>query len=211
MRPITRDEEIVLFHYTLGVAMLNWASVENVIRTILVTGFKNEMFNREALSVGFFALEGFGARLKFADNVISRKLASMNPDAHGTWKQLAIDARALSGARNKLAHWAIAKYWHRAPGLRVVLSPWVYKKPTRKTKKPVPAEGSLSIREMYRISLQFIALAAALENFSSRILGHAEPHAKSAERAGDPPTADNLAHQIREVFSDQPQPSSPKP
>lgn len=200
---MTRDEEIVTFHYILGVAIANWTKVENNIAKIMAACFKSEELNREALGVGFFSLEGFGARLKFADSVISRKIAG-NPILHEDWKALADRARTIVKGRNKLAHWAIGKYWHRASGLRVVLVPWVYEKSRKKSKQPLPPRGSLNIREMYRLSMSFLAFAAALDNFRHRAIGKQERHAKSDEQAGNPPTADSLGREIREVFSNRP-------
>jgi hypothetical protein len=196
----SRDQEIVVFHYVLGVALANWSRVENGVRRIMVSGFAAQDLNHEALSVGFFSLEGFRARLRLADSVISRKLAP-HPQHHDDWKALAEKAKTISRSRNKLAHWSVGKYWDRKPGLRIVLTPWVYKKPKRKTKKPMPPEGSLTIREIYRLSLAFLAFATAMDNFLHRIAGKPEPNAKEAERPKEPPSFDELAREIRDVFT----------
>jgi hypothetical protein len=45
---MSRDEEIVVFHYQLGVAISQWSSVENMIRYIVICMFKHEDLNQEA-------------------------------------------------------------------------------------------------------------------------------------------------------------------
>jgi len=72
---MTRDEEIVAFHYRLGVAITEWSNVEKGLSTIVVACFRHADLNREALGVGFFSLEGFRAKLEFSDGIVSKKLA----------------------------------------------------------------------------------------------------------------------------------------
>jgi len=207
---MTKEEEIVVFHYVLGVAIANFSAVENTILRLMSGSFPNERLNREAIAIGFFSLEGFRSRLILADAVISRKLGVAPKQLRDQWRPLHERARALSTQRNKLAHWGSAQYWHRRPGLRVVLAPWIYKKTDKKTKKPQPPPGSLTIREIYRLSMSFLALAAALENYYARVSNTQERHAASDEQPGHPPTPEYLAGLIREVFSKKPQPSPEK-
>jgi hypothetical protein len=205
---MTKDEEIVLFHYTLGTAITQWSLVENLIANVVLCFYQNHTIGRHALAVGYFSLEGFRTKLQFADGLISRSLGT---DPRKTeWKKLFDKARSLSVHRNKLAHWQIAKYWHRRPGMRVVLSPWLQKKSARKTKNPIPPDGSLTIRELYKSHLAFIALSVSLENFLHRLVGREAPHAASDEQPTSPPTVETLMRQIREVLSDQQKSSKSK-
>ncbi|MEO8164108.1 MAG: hypothetical protein ABI619_01805 [Betaproteobacteria bacterium] len=198
---ITQDEEIVAFHYCLGVAITQWSNVESMLRNIVVACFKDEELNREALSVGFLSLEGFRAKLDFANRAVGRKLAGSGLSAD--WDRLVERTKTLSTQRNKLAHWALGKYWQLPEGRRVVLTPWVYPKPKRRTKVPRPPNGSMHIRDIDGLSKEFVALAATLENFLHRAVGQPEPHSKSAERSQGPQTLSSLLRQLREIFSGQ--------
>ena len=205
---MTEDEEIVVFHYCLGVAITQWSSVENMLRNIVIACFKDEELNREALSVGFFSLEGFRAKLDFANRAVGRKIAGSKHSED--WGKLVERTRSLSTQRNKLAHWSLGKYWQLPQGTRVVLSPWVFAKLKRRTKFPRPPNGSLHIRDIDRLSKEFMALAASLENFLHRATGQPEPHPKSAEQSMNPQTLPMLRREIREVFSVRPAPSPRK-
>lgn len=199
---MTRDEEIIAFHYCLGVAITQWSNVEMALSTVVVACFRPADLNREALGVGFFSLEGFRAKLEFADRVVSRKLAASK---HlGDWKKLIGKARSFSQQRNKLAHWPIAKYWDETIGRRVVLGPWITKKPKSGSSGKPPKE-SLRIRDIIRLGNDFLALAVALNNFCARAAGQPEPYAKSREQGDRPMTVATLRRQIREVFSDKAQ------
>src|SRR5690349_3923633 len=111
---MTQDEEIILFHYCLGVAITQWSSVENTLRSIVVACFKDEELNHEALSVGFLSLEGFRAKLDFANRAVGRKLAGHQLSEE--WGRLVERTKNLSTQRNKLAHWALGKYWQLPEG-----------------------------------------------------------------------------------------------
>ena len=195
---MTRDEEIVVFHYELGAAITQWALVEDMLRHILVTSFENHRLNRESLSVGLFSLEGFRAKLAFVEGTVSRKLAASKHLAE--WKALVKKAEDYSRQRNKLAHRAIGKYWECPAGRRVALVPWKFKKTKKKTRVPRPPDGSLYIRDIQKLKLQFRALAVALENFLYRGLGQTPKHPASDEVPANPPTLQQTVKEIRGVF-----------
>lgn len=206
---MTVDEEIVVFHYCLGVAITQWSSVEKALCNIVVTCFKNEHVNRESIAIGFFSLEGFRAKLDFSDGVVSRKLAGQIH--RDDWRKLADKARTLSRQRNKLAHWSMNKYVQSAPGRRLALIAWVGPKAKKKTKVPRPPNGSLCIRDIKKLGMDYFALACSLDNFLARACKQIEPHPKSSEQAGNPPTILMLTRQILEVLSAQHQSSAEKP
>ena len=203
---MTREQEIVVFHYTLGVAITQWSNIETLLANIVFCFYGNDSMQRKALAVGFFSIEGFRLKLQFADGLVSRVLTGTahKPD----WNILVDRMRTLSTSRNKLAHWQISKFWQCKSGQRVVLCPWLIKKTKKKTKVPRPPAGSLNISEIYKLSLSFASLAKSLENFLNRICRQSEPHPASALQPGDPLKSDDLERQIREVFS-VPQKSSP--
>lgn len=56
---MTEDEEIIAFHYCLGIAITQWSSVEGTLGDIVKSCYEDESFNSEALAVGFFLWKGF--------------------------------------------------------------------------------------------------------------------------------------------------------
>ena len=70
---MTLDEEFLVFTSLLGEAIAMWAAAEKYLNDIVVSCFKND--DREAISIGFFKLEGFRAKLDFADGVVACKIA----------------------------------------------------------------------------------------------------------------------------------------
>lgn len=205
---MTPDEEIIVFHYQLGVAITEWSHIESLLREVLVCGFRDQDLNREALSVGLFRLEGFRAKLNFIDGTVTRKLAGSPHLAE--WRRLVDRARTQSGSRNKLAHWPIDKYWECPPGQRVVLRPWLSPKKKKATRVPRPPAGSLHLREIIKIHLQFKALAVSLMNFLYRACNAQAPLPESDEQAGRPMTVTQLARQMREVLGVRSRPSLKK-
>lgn len=202
----TKEEEIVVFHYRLGVAITQWADVEHQLRDIMNVCFEAKLLNRESLAIGLFSLEGFRAKLNFVEGVVSRKLAGSQHLAE--WHQLVKRAREHSQLRNDLAHWGMGKYWHRRPGRRVMLVPWKFQKPKRQTKQPSPPKGSLFTVDIFKHGAMFYALAVSLGNFRARICKQQEPYPKSLERADNrPPSFETILRQMREGLSLQQQSS----
>ena len=59
----------------------------------------------------------------------------------------------------------------------------------------------MHIRDIDKVSKDFMALAVSLENFLHRAVGQPEPHPKFREKSQDPQTLSSLLRQIREIFS----------
>ena len=195
---VTQNEEIAIFHYRLGVAVAQWASVELVLRNVAIYTYSAEKHNREALSIGILSLEGFRAKLTVINGIVSRKLAGSGHASE--WEKLVERAKRCSTHRNALAHWNMTLYGHRKPGLRVVLSPWTYPKPPKKTKQPVPPARSLATRDIVRYSYMFLALAISIENILSRICKKKESYLKASEEAEDPPPFLTIVDETRSFF-----------
>ncbi len=199
---MTKDEEIILFHFQLGSTITQCSKIEHILRNIVVACFDNKNLNHEALSIGMFSLDGFNAKLNFANGVVARKLAGNKHSAE--WGKLVDKARQLSSSRNKLAHWSIGEYWECGEGQRVVLVPWVYQKPKRRTRIPRPPAGSLNIRDIYRARSEFLSFAILLHHFFCKICGLEEPTPIYDTLINDPPpTTRTLMREIRDVCATQ--------
>jgi len=195
---LTRDEEIVLFHYRLGVAITQWSYVEASIGDIVINLFSSHDLNRESIAVGLYTMEGFRGKLKLADEIVRRKLAGTQ---HlNEWEKLVAKAKTQSGQRNDLAHWALGKYWNCHPGKRVVLRPWVASKPKSEKERNSPPSGSKRIMDLVRCAREFKTLGDSFQEFFGRIFVTGAQLRESPEPEGDQMTVQTLRREIREVF-----------
>lgn len=190
---MTPFEEFSLFYRHLGAAFSAWGNVENSLRNCVIACFGED--DRNSLSLGFFSIENFRSKLAFADKVIHKKLTEKGPSNKALskdWIELVARARAAAELRNSLAHKATQTYMDGRIGKRIVLSPWIYRKPKKKTKRSSPPPGSLGVVEIVRYYLEFYALSASLMNFCHRVLGVKEQFPKDHEQAKNPPPIEKL-------------------
>ena len=202
---MTKDQEIVIFHYRLGVAISQWSYVEASIGDIVISLFPTEDLSAPAVAIALHSAEGFRAKLKFADGIVNRKLAGKPILAH--WKKLTKKANTESGRRNNLAHWGIKQYWDCQPGKRVVLRPWVFAKPKSTEDRKKPPDGSLRIMDLVQCAQDFKLLGDSFQEFFRELHGLEAPPRVSPEPIGDPMTVQSLKREIREVFSASQKPS----
>jgi hypothetical protein len=196
------EEEYSLFLRHLGMAFSAWGNVENSLRNCVIACFREG--DRNSLSLGVFAIENFRSKLSFAEYVIMRKLvARRKPDKRQLvldWAKLVKRARDASALRNALAHRPTHVYEQGNPGRRVVLSPWIYPKPKRRTRRQGPPPGSLGVMDIVRYHLVFYALTASLMNFCHRILVVKEQFPKSDEQSKNPPPVQTLVRLMHEAL-----------
>lgn len=205
---LTKDEEIVIFHYRLGVAITQWSYVEAAMCDIVINLFSSHELNRESIAVGLFTMEGFRGKLKLADGIVRRKLAGTQ---HlNEWGKLVAKARTQSGQRNDLAHWTIGKYWDCQPGKRVVLRPWVVPKPKSEKERNSPPLGSKRILDLVRCAREFKSLGDSFQEFFGRIFATGARLRESPELEDDQMTVQELRREICEVFSAQRKSSAKK-
>jgi len=198
---LTKDEEIVLFHYRLGVAITQWSYVEASIGDIVINLFSSHDLNRESIAVGLFTMEGFRGKLKLADEIVRRKLAGTQ---HlDEWEKLVAKARTQSKQRNDLAHWTIGKYWDCEPGKRVVLCPWVVPKPKNEKERNSPPPGSKRIMDLVQCAREFRSLGDAFQEFFGRIFATGARLRESPKPEDDQMTVHKLRREVCEVFSAQ--------
>ena len=194
---MTMEEEEIAFYFCMGKAVSEWGIVENVLRSLLLDCFESkggDDITHNVLSVGFFSIETFKAKMDFIEGIVLRRF----PDNENEWADLVTRARKASGHRNKLAHWAVQIYEQNNPGRRYLLTPWVFQKSKKKSKKPQPPAGYQALRDVQKMRLEFVSLSMALRNFGARLHGLKEPFAKSLEQPENPPPIGTLRGQILE-------------
>ena len=197
-------EEQVAFYMQLGCALTQWAHVEDAIRRVLAGAFEDDL-NRKAINVGFFSIDGFRAKMDFAEAVVERMLATRKPEQREPWTALVDRTRRASYQRNRLAHWRVMVYADGRAGRRYALESWIYTKDDLRRYKGRPKPGALCLRDVVKLRHEFFALTCALANFLARLGDKPAPFPESAERLENPPTIAKLKRQIHEGFSFQKQ------
>lgn len=192
-QPMNLEEEQVCFYGEIGLAITNWAHVEDRLRRLVMSCVIEP--GRSAIAVGFVSIENFRSKLDFTDKVVRRSYhGKLNEEE---WAKLVDRARRASFRRNKLAHRRIRRIEKAEVGRRYALEPWISTKDEWKRAgddKPLP--GALCLRDIVAIRFEFVALTYALENFCSRLEGRKEPHPKSAEQPQYPPTIRQIKHRV---------------
>jgi hypothetical protein len=190
-------EEQVAFYMQLGLAIAHFSHVESAVRSI-VSGAIVDDLNRKAINVGFFSIDGFRAKMDFAEAVVDRTLAARKPEERDAWAALVLRIRKASAHRNKLAHWAVMTYpkTNRA-GRRYALESWIQTKAAMRKSKGKPKDGALCLRDVVKLRQEFFSLTCVLDNFLHRLAGKPEPFDKSHEQPKHPPTIATLRAQIR--------------
>jgi hypothetical protein len=132
--------------------------VENSIRYAALTVLSTDEQHR-AISVGYFAIEGFRSKLAFANAMIGRFAGTA---LASEWEALSDRATKASVKRNMIAHRTVCDYPAAKAARGVLLVPWRYPKPNRN---------------------EFEALSCAILNWAHRASGKTERIPKAAETA----------------------------
>lgn len=198
---VKQSEEEAIFFMQIGLATTAWADVENALRYVALACIENDPddMNHRVVQLGYFSIEAFRSKLEFVNAVVSRKFAGSAK--LNDWMPLVERVRTASQQRNKIAHRSFNLYLQSRPGRRIALVPWKITK--RKTKPNIERapDGSLCLRDIFKLTQEFIAVRATLENFCAWLQGKNPPNAVDEETAGDPPSLSALRRAFYEVLS----------
>ena len=210
------SEESVAFFHEIGLALSQWAYVENQLARVVSLCASPQ--DRNIIALGFLSIENFRSKLQFCDNLIANKFSS---SAHlDYWKEITEKLRSASAKRNKVAHHISVLFSEGDVGRRFALVPWLDEnmKPT-KTSPAAPANGgrtkpppnSLCVRNIASITGEFHQLTTALANLYDLLCGRLAPFPGSPAPIGSQPTIRWLRLQIREALELPPPPLRKKP
>jgi hypothetical protein len=138
---MTPAEESVIFYYELGLAITQWAHVEDALLNIFGACHIGH-YHRGTLSTTFYSIENFRSKLQVVDNVFCLKFRDTPHFA--VWIDLFEKLRSASAERNWLAHYTALVYPTAKAGRRFGLLPKLAKsrgKPSKRPQKTTP--GSL--------------------------------------------------------------------
>lgn len=207
------QEEYIAFYKELGVAVAQWATVENSLAQLVCLCLTDRDADKWMLYQGFYSIENFRSKLLFAETMILEKFRTSKGIAE--WEALRKRLQQASAGRNKLVHRIVVDIpIGGKPGRRFALIPAPKpdldpkKRPYTNTCTPPP--GSLCLRDINALTHEFRACFVHLVNFAARVRGLEEPLPISLERARNPSTIQYLNTQIHEALGHRAKPSRRK-
>jgi hypothetical protein len=205
---VAPSEEHIAFYLEIGMAITQWAHVEQALYSLCSLCVSPE--NMNPLFYGFFSIENFRSILSFTSRMLLAKYET-DPRSKGM-SELFERVMKCSTKRNKLVHRRVHGFMNEKPGRRYALLEW----PKQHEKPPhnaVPGmavrcpSSALCLREINAIRFEFSALFVTLTNLHLRLLGVKVAFAESDEQPKRPLPIQKLADQIRGVLGHSPKPS----
>lgn len=174
---ITPTEEYVLFYQAIGVAITQWAHVEDALYRLTARAFNKS--DSSTLAFGFFSIENFRSKLAFVDRTFPDIPDSSSHEPE--WANIRDRISGLSSRRNQLAHGRVMNYLNDTPGRQTAIIPLFQKSPKKKPQKG-PPPGSLCVKDIDLIQQQFFQATHQVLSLVDRIDGVEGPHAEFAQR-----------------------------
>ena len=156
----------------MGRAITDWALVEAGLMKVIAALSDDPV----SIALGFFSIENFRSKLKFADVII--KFHIKEDATRKLWVNIFDKLDRAATRRNHLAHRKVRHDPAQKAGRRYALVEWLA--PTVKSrrkneeKKPV-LSGALYVREVIAIRAQFAWVSQALDNFLLAFVGKEQP------------------------------------
>lgn len=184
------SEEHLAFYHAIGMAVTQWAHVENGLYNVACCAFDN----KKALGNGFAVIENFRSKLAFTDKVVM--FAIKDQSMANEWASIFTKLQGLSTYRNKIAHGNVTIYPESKPGIRYALIPTFTTENKKKSSKPISPTGSLCVKDINLVSKQFGMASNYLLSFVSRLQGHKDLFQELIQQEPKPQSLDELRRQI---------------
>jgi hypothetical protein len=207
MAGMTENEEQVCFYFELGLAITQWAHVEQAMSWLVSHCLASK--EETAVARSFFSIENFRSKLAFTDAVI-QETQSIKAATKAEWNGIRPEVETASGTRNKLAHYSVIHLLHAKPGRRMAFYPRIAKpdnkKPKSRRSSHVP-RGSLYVTDLHQARLQFSRAMCKLENLLCEMRGDPPRFAADALQVRKAPQPAQLARQMRSMLPPREKPS----
>ncbi len=194
------NEEQLAFYFGIGLAITQWAGVEEQLFWIQRACFGD---GDDATYAGaFFAVDSFRTKLQVTDSCMSQRF--FDTPHFADWRALKSRAEAEASSRNKLAHWWVMTRQNAEPGQRMMLLPRrVRTSAKQQAETPDLFSHAICLRDVAEFRLRFCALRTAFENLHCRMSGRKEMFPKETEQPKGAPTVDELHAQIYHYLPQQ--------
>lgn len=201
---MTPQEEHVAFYYELGRAFDNWSGVEHELSNVAYRCYPGT--NPLVHLQGFYAIENFRSKLQHTDAVVMTKYKS-NTTTLERWARLVGHISQCATKRNKLAHGSVIEFTALGarPGRRIALVEWAKWFKEGLTLKPPP--GSICVRDISNIRVEFVTLMHALRDFAVVLGGASLPPSESRAPLPGRQTIPQITAHLHEALGHPPPPS----
>ena len=201
---ISFEEEEVAFLHELGLAISQWAAVENQLFYVLAKDLTRKQF--EFLKHGYFSIRVFQEKLSFVNGLLARSLKRKKDIER--WRSLSKRLTRCSAQRNHLAHWPVVSFLAEDAGRRVGLTGWLAG--ARFTSKgPMAPVDALCLLDVVRIRYSFLEIFWDLTDLAHDRKKRPRPFPKSPEQDQPPIQIRTLIDQIRAKLGSWQPPSDP--
>lgn len=199
-------EEKLALHCQLGLAITEWASVEDKLALVLCSATKDPV----ALLLGFFSIENFRSKLKHTDTILKFKLKK-NAPARGRWSELYVRLEKASAKRNRIAHSLLWEDTEQKIGKRYALTEWLASHQAGRAKRP-QMKGALYVQDLAGIRADFSELAHHLAGLCPVIVDDTLPlpPLTSSAQQSRLPTIRTISAQIHAALGPPPKSSRQK-
>lgn len=188
---MTPAEEHVAFYHQVGLAVDQWGMVEYGLFEVVSSCFDRDQ--RRMAARGFFSIENFRSKLKYADEVLK---VHMSAEHHlARWVVILARLQSASGKRNRIVHGRVIVHSMSQAGRRYALVPWDAPSGSGR-----PPPGSLCLRDVAAFTSDFSSLFVSLSRFCDSLNGRRAHLPESGERPRDPPTIPQIRAQIHAIL-----------
>lgn len=202
---MTPDEERIAFYSEIGLTLVIWAVVEKAVLDVAsLCVAKSEV---KMLGRGYYSIENFRSKLKFADALVTERL----PASHlNTWAKLVDDVHGASQQRNRIAHCQVILYQEGSPGRRWAVVSALERLDNLVVRRKRAPSHALCLRGIMAMRYGFHDLTSKLYHLYAAASGMPTPLAASVGPMGNPPTIAQIRNQNRARFGPPPKPSRQK-
>ncbi len=200
-------EETVAFKHELGCAIAQWGYVEGQLLRVALECV--DIPDRQALAIGYHSVENFRSKLSMCDNLVKHRFGKS--PGFQRWRATRDRTDGLAKKRNTIAHGWHKLYIHNTVGRRwAIVSLHHANGQLVHADGQKPPEGSLCLRDLAAIRLEFHALTTQICNSYEVLCGRRAPFPESDEQPATPPSLRQIADQIRVELGFPPKPSRRK-
>lgn len=190
---VTLDEENGCFSMAIGLAIEQFAHVENAMMNLGMQ-FRGDLSQRD-YAKAFFGVPTFRGKRQLIDEAF--RTSSHWTEHASAWLEADCHLKSIAVTRNKIAHWPKVTFLAGAPGMRCALVPIFTPRAFNKAGEHVAPKGSLHVAEIDALRGHYLRAQGHVLNLHGQIEGHGRQHDRflmtSVKR--------RPLHQIRDSFA----------
>ena len=185
---LSMSQEMLGLYYLVGLSVTQWAYVEEAVYWVAACALESP--EHAPFAAAFFSIENFRSKLGFADRAMqhSATLSAFYPE----WVGLRDTVSGLAAKRNALAHGRVKHFPDAPAGRRSAILPPIGRSRGRNSNPQRPPVGSLCVKDIDLIRLQFSKAHVGLSSLHARMGGGDDVFGEYAQQEPKPQTLAQL-------------------